>query len=121
MSFLPIYRTLSGDDEVKKLINPSQQIHEDIAPIETPVPYVVWQEITGSAENSLDCPAKTDHVMYQVMIYDTDVKRAYQLREVVRKALETQSYILNPRISNYEPDTKLFARGFDANWFLNRY
>ncbi|MPW44803.1 DUF3168 domain-containing protein [Acinetobacter guerrae] len=120
MSFLPIFRTLNADVAVKAILGNDLRVYEDIAPLNTAVPYAVWQEVGGSAENSLDCSAKTDHVMYQVIVYDTNQKRAYEAREVIRKALETQSYILNPRISHYENDTKLYARGFDANWFLSR-
>ncbi|WP_396234170.1 DUF3168 domain-containing protein [Acinetobacter baumannii] len=120
MSFLPIYRTLNADPAVKAILGTDLRVYEDLAPLDTPTPYAVWREVGGSAENSLDCPAKTDHVMYQVIVYDTNQKRAYEAREAIRKALETQSYILNPRISNYETDTKLFARGFDANWVLDR-
>ncbi|MDX8160974.1 DUF3168 domain-containing protein [Acinetobacter pittii] len=120
MSFLPIYRTLNADAAVKAILGTDLRVYEDLAPLDTPTPYAVWQEVGGSAENSLDCPAKTDHVMYQVIVYDTNQKRAYEAREAIRKALETQSYILNPRISNYETDTKLYSRGFDANWFLDR-
>lgn len=120
MSFLPIYRLLNESQQVKDILGQEIRVYEDIAPLKTPVPYAVWQEVGGSAENSLDCPAKTDHVMYQMMVYDTDQKRAYQARDVIRKALENHSYVLNPRISNYESNTRLFVRGFDANWFLSR-
>ncbi|MEX5367804.1 DUF3168 domain-containing protein [Acinetobacter haemolyticus] len=120
MTFLPIYKTLNADTAVKAIFGDNLRIYEDIAPLNTPVPYAVWQEVGGNAENSLDCPAKTDHIMYQVIVYDTNQKTAYEGREAIRKALENQSYILNPRISGYESETKLFSRGFDANWFLTR-
>ena len=120
MIYLPIYKTLNADVAVKAIFGDNLRIYEDIAPIGTATPYAVWQEVGGNAENNLDCPAKTDHIMYQVMVYDTNQKRAYEGREVIRKALENHSYILNPRISGYETDTKLFSRGFDANWFLTR-
>ena len=120
MIYLPIYKALNANADVKAIFGANLRIYEDIAPIGTATPYAVWQEVGGNAENSLDCPAKTDHIMYQVMVYDTNQKRAYEGREAIRKALENQSYILNPRISGYETDTKLFSRGFDANWFLAR-
>ncbi|NIE95185.1 DUF3168 domain-containing protein [Acinetobacter sp. Tr-809] len=120
MIYLPIYKTLNADATVKAIFGDNLRIYEDIAPLNSLVPYAVWQELPSTAENSIDCPAKTDHIMYQVIVYDTNQKRAYEGRDAIRRALETQSYILNPRISNYEPDTKLFSRGFDANWFLVR-
>ncbi|MHC3050942.1 tail completion protein gp17 [Acinetobacter nosocomialis] len=120
MSFLPIYRTLNADSSVKAILGNDLRVYEDVAPLGTATPYAVWQDIGGPAENNLDCPAEVDHVMYQVMVYDTNQKRAYEARDAIRKSLENRSYILNPRISDYEKETKLYVRGFDANWFLDR-
>ena len=120
MIYLPIYKTLNANADVKTIFGDNLRIYEDIAPIGTATPYAVWQEVGGNAENNLDCPATTDHIMYQVIVYDTNRKRAYMGCDAIRKALENHSYILNPRISGYEIDTKLFSRGFDANWFLAR-
>ncbi|PVZ89980.1 DUF3168 domain-containing protein [Serratia sp. S1B] len=120
MSFLPVFRLLNADANVQAILGSELRVYEDVAPTGTAVPYAVWQEVGGSAENDLDIPASVDHVMYQVMIYDTNCKRGYEVRDLVRAVLEQHSYILNPRISNYEPSTKLFSRGFDANWYLTR-
>lgn len=120
MIYLPIFKTLNADAAVKAIFGDNLRIYEGIAPLGTATPYAVWQEVGGNAENSLDCPAKTDHIMYQVIVYDTNRKVAYEGRDAIRKALENQSYILNTRINNYEQETKLFSRGFDANWFLAR-
>ena len=120
MSFLPIYRNLNASAELKAILDPTKQIHEDVAPADTPVPYIVWQTISGQANNYLDAPANFDDTQFQLMVYDTNVKRAYDVRELARKALETKCWINNPALSNFEPDTKLYARGFDANWILQR-
>ena len=120
MSFLPIYRTLAADTALTAILDPTKQTHEDVAPKDTPVPYIVWQTISGQANNYLDAPANFDDTQFQLMVYDTNVKRAYEVRELARKALENKCWINNPALSNYEPDTKLYARGFDANWILER-
>ena len=65
MIYLPIYKTLKADAAVKAIFGDNLRIYEDIAPIGTSTPYAVWQEVGGNAENSLDCPAKTDHIMYR--------------------------------------------------------
>ena len=120
MSFLPIYRTLADDTSLIATINPAKQIFEDVAPVDTPLPYIVWQFISGQANNHLDEPADFDDVQFQVMVYDNDLKRAYDVCELARKALETKCWINNPALGHYEPDTKLYARGFDANWISPR-
>ena len=120
MSFLPIFRLLNADANVQAVLGSELRVYEDVAPTGVTVPYVIWAEVGGSAENDLDAPASVDHVMSQVMVYDTDRKRVYEVRDLVRTVLEQHSYILNPRISHYESNTKLFVRGFDGNWFLDR-
>lgn len=120
MSFLPIYKTLNTSAAVKALIDPAKQVHEDRAPLNTPTPYIVWQAISGQAKNHLDSAANFDDTQFQLMVYATTAKQAYELREAARVALENDCWILNPSINNYESDTNLYARGFDANYILPR-
>ena len=120
MSFLPIFRTLKVDAAVSALIDVNTRLYEDVAPHKTPTPYIVWQTISGQANNHLDCPSNLDDTQYQLMVYASDAKTAYELRDLCRKALENRSWINNPSINQYETDTKLYARGFDANWILER-
>lgn len=120
MSFLPIFRTLKVDAAVSALIDVNTRLYEDVAPHKTPTPYIVWQTISGQANNHLDCPSSLDDTQYQLMVYASDAKTAYELRDLCRKALENRSWINNPSINQYETDTKLYARGFDANWILER-
>lgn len=120
MSFIPIYRTLKADAAISALLDVNTRLYEDVAPIRTPLPYIVWQTISGQANNHLDCPSNLDDTQYQLMVYADNQKQAYELRDLCRKALELRSWINNPSINQYETDTKLYARGFDANWILER-
>ncbi|MEG2445386.1 MAG: DUF3168 domain-containing protein [Acinetobacter sp.] len=117
MSYLPIYKTLKANAAVTALLGDDLRVYEDVAPENSIVPYAVWQELSGQSYNHLDnAPADFDDVMFQVMVYDTNAKNAYAVRDVVRKALELSCFVLNPRISNIDPVTKQYVRGFDANW-----
>lgn len=120
MSFIPIYATLNANTAVTAAINVSQKVFEDVAPIGVTEPYIVWQTISGQANNHLDAPATLDDTQYQLMVYAANAKTAYELRDLCRKALEQRSWINNPSINQYETETKLYARGFDANWILER-
>ena len=117
MNILPIFPILKADVLVTALLGADPRIYEDVAPDGAEVPYIVWQEIGGQARNHLDnAPTNFDDVQFQIMVYDTYLSRAYQVRNLVRKALERHCYILNPRISGFDPTTKQSMRGFDANW-----
>ncbi len=120
MSFLPIYRTLKADIDLAVVINIEAKLFEDVAPNGVQPPYAVWQTISGQANNHLDAPANFDDTQYQVMVYDTDSKRAYELSAAIRAVLEQHSWIMNPSISQYDNKAKLYGRGFDANWILAR-
>lgn len=120
MSFIPIYRTLKSDTAISALIDVNTRLYEDVAPYKTKPPYMVWQAISGQARNNLDCPAHLDDTQYQLMVYADNAKTAYELRDAARRALESRSWINNPSINQYETETKLYARGFDANWILER-
>ena len=120
MSFIPIYRALAASADVTSLVDVETQAFEDVAPFGTAPPYIVWQTISGQAQNHLDAPANFDDTQYQVMVYATDARTAYDIRDAVRSALEQHSWILNPSISQYDSKAKLYGRGFDANWILAR-
>lgn len=117
---LPIYRALKADAALALLIDVEAKVYEDVAPYGTSPPYVVWQVISGQANNHLDGPANFDDTQYQIMVYAADAKSAYAIRDAVRAALEQQSWILNPSINQYDGTAKLYGRGFDANWILAR-
>ncbi|HGF9411343.1 TPA: DUF3168 domain-containing protein [Acinetobacter baumannii] len=120
MSDIPIFKILNANSKIKALLGEDLKVYEDVAPSDIEPPYAVWQTITALSENHLDSQAKLDHVMYQVIVYDTDVIRATNIRAAIRSVLGDHSYILNPMINGKETQTKLFSRGFDANWFVKR-
>lgn len=117
MNDLPIFKTLQTDLDVKALLG--DRIYEELAPENTATPYAVWQEVAGTADNNLDSGAVVDHIVYQIMIYDPYQVTASKVRKAVCKVLERYSYV-TARRNDYETSTKLFSRGFDANWWLNR-
>ena len=120
MSLIPIYRILNSNIELNTKINISTQLHEEVAPVNVKPPFIVWQTLTGQAINDLDSPANFDSIQYQLMVYSESAKEAYELKDLVRKALEQKSWILNPSISNYDTTKKMYSKGFDANWILER-
>lgn len=116
--YLPIYRTLSSNSELTNTVN--DRIYEDIAPDKAKTPFIVWQIISGQAMNDLDSPANFDSLQFQVMVYSSNNKEAQDIRNLSRKAIEHKAWILNPAISNYDPARKLYAKGYDANYILER-
>ena len=117
---LPIYRALKADAALALLIDVEAKLHEDVAPHGTAPPYIVWQAISGQANNHLDAPANFDDTQYQVMVYAVKAEQAYAIRDAVRSVLEQHSWVMNPAISQHDNKAKLYGRGFDASWILAR-
>ena len=117
MNIIPMYKILDADPVVRSLL--ANRIHEDLAPENTATPYLVWQEISGAAENSLDCGANVDHIGFQVLVYDTNQKTAAKIRSEVCRVLEKYC-VVGERLGHFESATKIFARGFQASKWLDR-
>lgn len=123
MNIVPVFPTLEADPSVKALLgNSPLRVYEDIAPHKTPFPYAVWSVVTGNPENNLDCAANIDHVSFQIVVYDSNPKRASDIRAAIRTSLEPHCYITSIHPNHFERinDTNVFGRGFDANWWLDR-
>lgn len=117
MKQLPIYNSLKDHPQIVLLLG--ERIHEDVAAHNTATPYLVWTEITGEPNTSIDNITHEDDVLYQVMIYSTSQAEALSIRSAVAEVLKEHSFI-DSRIGNYEPQTKLFARGFSGSWWVGR-
>ena len=123
MNILPVVPVLNASIDVKELLgNNPLRVFEDVAPRKTPFPYAVWSVVNADPKNHLDCPANIDHVSFQIVVYDTEQKRASDIRAVIRMALEPHCYVTNIHPNYFEriADINIFGRGFDANWFLDR-
>lgn len=117
MKQLPIYRILKADAQVFGMLG--AHIYEDVAPEKTPTPYLVWSDLSGTPNTSLDNITNQDNVLYQVMVYSPNQKTALDIRTAVCNVLQEHS-LIEQRIGNYELNTKLFARGFSGSWWLDR-
>ncbi|USE84342.1 DUF3168 domain-containing protein [Acinetobacter tibetensis] len=123
MNILPVVPTLKADSNVTALLgNNPLKVFEDIAPTGTAYPYAVWSVVTANPENNLDCAANIDHVSFQIVVYDSNQKRASDIRAAIRTALEPYCYVTSIHPNHFERilDTNVFGRGFDANWWLDR-
>lgn len=117
MKQLPIKRVLSANQQIVLLLG--DRIYEDVAPEQTPAPYLVWSDLSGVPNTSLDNITNEDDVSYQIMVYSPYQKTAADIRTAVANVLTDHSYI-DQRIGHYETATKLFARGFSGGWWVNR-
>lgn len=120
MSYIPLYKILNEDTNVTSKISIKDKLYEDFAPLEASPPFIVWQSLSGQAMNDLDSPANFDAIQIQIMVYSDLALEAYEIRSLVRKSIEAKAWVLNPSLNSYDSARKIYARGFDANWILER-
>lgn len=121
----PIFKLLDASDEVKSFLQTGSKLRAyefGLAEDKPKPPYLVWQDISGTPQNHLDCPANTDHITIQIDIYTLEPLQLRTIREAVRKALELDNSctVTDLRGNEREPITKLYRTGFDSNWFVDR-
>ena len=61
-----------------------------------------------------------DDTQYQLVVYATDAKAAYDLRDACPSSTRKTILGIKSSINLYDSKAKLYGRGFDANWILAR-
>ena len=119
MNILPVVEVLFSSPVNSTLQN---RIYEDVAPVGTTFPYVVWSTVGGIPEHNIDCSPQIDHLTFQLVVYDTQATRASDIRKAVSSVLDPLCTITNLHPNHCEKtgDKTIFGRGFDANWWLDR-
>lgn len=121
----PIFPLLNASDEVKSYLEFGgilRAFEFGLAPDKPKPPYLVWQDVSGTPQNHLDCPANIDHITIQVDIYTTKADDLRNIREAVRRAFELDNSctVTGLRGNERDPDSKMYRTGFDSNWFVDR-
>ncbi|OTG85820.1 hypothetical protein B9T31_09495 [Acinetobacter sp. ANC 4558] len=121
----PIYELLDASEDVKSFLESGGVLRAyefGLASDSPKKPYLVWQDISGTPQNNLDCPALVDHISIQFDVYAETPDDLLQIKNAVRRALEKDNSctITGLRGNSRESDTKLYRTGFDTNWFVDR-
>lgn len=86
-------------------------------------PYAVWQVVTGSPENYLDCPPDYDNTTIQIDVYghsEAAGADAIAAATALRDAIQNRAHITRWGGQQRERDTKLYRISFDVSWFEPR-
>lgn len=114
-----IPRALKADPAVYALLG--ERIYPSSAPLSAEVPYLVFQGIGSSPENTLDCGAANENSAFQFVVWHNDIQKAERIRLLASKVLESkQFYYTGKHPDTDDAETKLFGRGWDMNWWSKR-
>lgn len=121
----PLFNTLKNVAAVKAVLGTSIRVypHGRNPPKDSPlyaVPYAVFQIITGTPENYIDCLPDADDFVVQVDCYGATVDSATDAARVIRDAVEPVAYVSRWGGQFQDPDTSLFRYSMDLDWITLR-
>lgn len=123
MSSVPIYDVLKANSQVTALLgaHPNLRVYEfGRAPSGVARPYLVWQLITGSPDNTLGCPPEYDAQSTQIDIYADNAPSAEAVKKAVAPAIEAITYITSWAGEWQDPATNYYRITFSVDWFVKR-
>ena len=115
----PIYAVLSQDANVANIVGNRIYPHGE-AIQDTEKPYIVWQLITGTPQNTLSDRTDIDAMRIQIDCYHQSPVGIEALADVVREAIESYANITSIPLNLREPDTKLYRIALDLDWWYTR-
>lgn len=114
-----IPRSLKADPDV--YLELGERIYPSTAPNNVDIPYLVFQGMGSSPENTLDCGATNENGSYQFVVWHNDIKEAERIRLMASKVLEANQFYYEGKHPDLEDsETKLFGRGWDMNYWSER-
>lgn len=115
----PVYALLKASPAVVAIVSDRIGAHGQVLPDELR-PYVTWQCISGTGENTLDKGrAPSDRVSVQVDFYHSTESGLRSLSEAGRSALESASYYVGLVSDERDAYTLLFRLALQFDFVLN--
>lgn len=98
------------------------RVFPDVAPEDTPRPWITYQSVGGRDANALSGPADRMNTRMQVNVWADSRPAATALMQLVIAALCADGIgglPIGGAVSDYEPDTKLYGSRLDFSiWYL---
>ena len=119
--FAPIFAVCAADAGVIALLgtNPTRLYPFGEAPQDTVKPYAVWQVVSGSPINYLNCVPSTDRYGLQVDVYADTASEAEAVVAAMRRVIGQQAYITGFGIDTKDKDTHSYRKGLDVAWLVS--
>jgi len=99
-------------------IAPFGEQEQDVSPL--PLPYLVWQTISGIPENYLDDLPDMDKTRVQIDVWAATGAQAEAIAQSVRDALEPGAYMISFGNTTRDPETRAFRFGLDFDFLTPR-
>lgn len=122
MNLPNVFQLLAGDSSVTDILGtaPTRVYLFDNAPQDTPEPYVTWQIVVSTPENSHSELPRVDQDRVQVDIWALNQATCIDLAGKVRDAIEPTAHMITKINMGKDPDTKLFRWVLEFTFWTGR-
>lgn len=117
----PIFQVCAASVAVTALLGagPTRLYPHGEAPEGTVRPYAVWQVVSGSPLNYLNCVPSTDRYGLQVDVYAETASSAEEVVVALRRVIAQHAYVTGFGIDAKDKDTHSYRKGFDVAWLVS--
>lgn len=122
MRYPSIFPAVANDAKCTAILgtNPTRLWAYGMAPDNEARPYAVYRLISGEPNNTLSCVPQDDRVTLQISCYARTDQECRDMIEALRDVIETMGYITGWSNDGIDKDTRLFTRGFFADFIVAR-
>jgi hypothetical protein len=116
--FPPIFQVAAADPGVTALLGtaPVRLFPFGEAPEGTPLPYAVWQLVSGSPENYLAGRPDMDGFTLQIDVYAATGASARAVGAALRDSIELRAHITRWGGESKDEETGRYRLSFDVDW-----
>ena len=117
----PIFQVCAASPAVTALLGtgPTRLYPHGEAPEGVARPYAVWQVVSGSPLNFLNCVPSTDRYGLQVDVYAETASSAEDVVIALRRVIAQHAYVTGFGIDDKDKDTHSYRKGFDVAWLVS--
>lgn len=115
----PLYAALVTAPAVVAIVADRIYPHGE-APQDVTRPYITWQMINGTPENSLSDLPDIDRCTLQINCWHPTSTGVVQLATAARAAVESHGHVTGIPVNQREPETRLYWIAIQMDWLLHR-
>jgi len=122
MMYPPIFEVSAASPAVTALLgaSPLRLWPFGEPPQNTPLPYAVWQTVSGQPENYLGQRPDADSWSLQVDVYADTATSARNVAKALRDAIEPTAYITRWGGDGRDSETNHYRYSFDVDFIVQR-
>lgn len=119
--FPPVFELAAQDAAVRALLGDPMRLYPfGEADQKTPVPYAVWQLVSGTPNNYLGERPDADAFTVQVDVYANKQVDVRAIAKALRDAFEGDAYVSSWNGEVREPETRRFRITFTVDFIAHR-